>query len=252
LRSVSWPNAAAILSASGELRTASLDLWLMRTSEIDVKQFDPSILDAEERVRAATLRRPADRLDYEASHLVLRQLLGAYLDRPPQMVTYCREPCPRCGARHGRPAVSMPRRPLHFSLSRSARLVLIGIASTPVGVDIEALPDGETVAEVSALLHPAERIEISSAALSQRAEVFARIWTRKEAYLKGIGVGVAHELAADYLGTEEAATAPEGWTVVTLPMSAGYAAAAAVQSAGDLVIRWNGSGSSIPSGAGRK
>ena len=206
-----------------------MDLWVLRVADVDVRQLDLLLLDVEERRRAAKLARACDRSGYVAAHIVLRQLLGSYLGLPPQAVTYFREPCPCCGASHGRPAVDRPARPLHFSLSRSDGVVLIGIASAPVGVDVEALPQPETVAEVSALLHPAERTEIASAAPSKRAAVFTRIWTRKEAYLKGIGMGVIHDLAADYLGTEERVAAPRGWTVATVPITVGYAGAVAVQ-----------------------
>ena len=105
---------------------------------------------------------------------------------------------------------------------------MAGIASVPVGVDIEALPASATVAEVTGLLHPAERTEINSAAPGPRTETFSRIWTRKEAYLKAIGLGVTHDLSADYLGTQGRAAAPAGWTVATIPVPAGYGAAVAV------------------------
>jgi 4'-phosphopantetheinyl transferase len=200
----------------------------MRVADVAPARLDPSLVDRKERLRAARLARPDDRLSYLAAHALLRQLLAARLGLRPQDVAYLREPCPRCGAPHGRPALDRPSRPLHFSLSRSAGLVLIGIAPTPIGVDVEALPPPETVAEVSALLHAAERREILSAAPSSRAQVFASIWTRKEAYLKGIGIGVTADLAAEHLGGGEQAANPPGWTVISLPVAAGYAAAAAI------------------------
>ena len=223
------PVAANTLPAAPlELQHEALELWVMRVVDVDPTQLDPSLLDRKERRRAAQLARPDDRLSYLAAHTLLRQLLAARLGLAPQDVAYLREPCPRCGGPHGRPALDGPSRPLHFSLSRSAGVVLIGIAPTPIGVDVEILPPPETVAEVSALLHAAERAEILSAAPTRRAHVFASIWTRKEAYLKAIGIGIATDLDAHYVGTDERATTPAGWTVVNLPVAAGYAAAAAV------------------------
>jgi 4'-phosphopantetheinyl transferase len=98
-----------------------------------------------------------------------------------------------------------------------------------VGVDVEMLAPLQTVDAASPLLHPAEQAEIASAPHSQRASVFTHIWTRKEAYLKGIGIGVTHDLAADYLGGESRAAGPAGWTVTSVPIGAGYAGAAAVR-----------------------
>lgn len=50
---------------------------------------------------------------------------------------FARDPCTGCGAPHGRPV--LPGNPLAFSLSYGAGRVLIALARTPVGVDIEAL-----------------------------------------------------------------------------------------------------------------
>src|SRR5215210_3353786 len=139
---------------------------------------DLALLDEEEQRRAARLRSRADRACYVAAHAFLRRLVGERLGVAPQGVTVVREPCPCCGAPRGRPAVGGSTGPLHFSLSRSGEWALIAIAREPVGVDIEALPPPETVAEVSGVLHPSERAEIVSAPADVRAEVFARIWTR--------------------------------------------------------------------------
>jgi 4'-phosphopantetheinyl transferase len=228
-RSVRAPLAVAERCASPELDDSAAELWLLRLADVDAAQLDLSTLDGEERRRAAALRLPRDRLGYLAAHVLLRQLLGARVGIAPEEVAYYREPCLSCGGPHGRPELDRPPRPLHFSLSRSGDVVLIGIASALIGVDVEALPSREAVNEVSALLHPAEREEIDSAAATQRPAVFARLWTRKEAYLKGVGIGVTHDLAADYLGSEGRAAAPVGWRVVDVAAPAGYAAAAALE-----------------------
>jgi 4'-phosphopantetheinyl transferase len=217
-------------SASAVLQAEGVELWVLRMADVDAAKLDRSLLDAQERRRLDRLTRPDDRWRYVGAHLLLRQLLSRHLACTPREVTYRRDPCPRCGAPNGRPAVDGATQPLHFSLSHSAGIVLIGIASAPIGVDVEALASEEASSEVSALLHPAERSEIFSAVPAMRSEVFARLWTRKEAYLKGLGTGIAHDLASDYLGTERRAAAPPGWTVVSLSAPQGYAAAAAVAS----------------------
>lgn len=214
----------------------SLHLWLLRLPGLDEGSFDTSVLDATELRQAAAFRRPADRVRYTAAHIALRRLLGGCLGKPPQSVELEREPCPCCGAPHGRPAIAQSPVPLHFSLSHGGDLVLIGLAAAPVGVDVEAVPAASTVSHVGSALHPAEQAEIAAAATERRAEVFARLWTRKEAYLKGIGTGLARGLAADYLGTSGAAEPPPGWTVRDLPAGGGHAAAAAVQGSLEQVL----------------
>jgi 4'-phosphopantetheinyl transferase len=219
--------ASAVLSEARD--TEGLDVWALRVADIDSRQLHLSVLDAEERRRAAALQQSADRLSYIAAHILLRELLGQRLGLAAEDVAYRREQCPSCGGPNGRPALDGDARSLHFSISRSGGLVLIAIASVPVGVDVEVFPHDETPSEVSSLLHADERSEIASAAPSERTEVFTRLWTRKEAYLKGIGIGVAHDLDADYLGTRQHRASPHGWTVLDVPVAAGHAAAAAIK-----------------------
>jgi 4'-phosphopantetheinyl transferase len=55
------------------------------------------------------------------------------------------------------------------------------------------------------------------------------LWTRKEAYLKGLGTGLGRDLALDYLGTAAPELRPPDWHVADLPMPPGHAAAFAVR-----------------------
>jgi 4'-phosphopantetheinyl transferase len=206
-----------------------VELWVLQLEDIDAEQLDPSVLDAEEHARAESLAQVEDRAGYVAAHVLLRELLSGRLGLAPSEVSYAREPCPSCGRPHGRPILSAPRDAFQFSISRSAGTVLIGLSPTRIGVDVEALPGSDTASEVAALLHPAEREEIEAAPPARRPETFARLWARKEAYLKGVGIGVAGDLTADYLGTQQRAPGPLGWTVLDVPVGAGYAGAAAVE-----------------------
>jgi 4'-phosphopantetheinyl transferase len=222
--------------AAGEDR---LDLWLLRqAAAAGVTALDLSDLDEHERRRAASFLRPADGLLYASAHLGLRRLLGAYLGLPAREVRFFRELCPGCGGPHGRPAVAASL-PLHFSLSHSSGLALIGVAAVPVGVDIERLLGAETVDVCAPALHPDEQTELSAAAGQVRSDRFSRIWTRKEAYLKGIGTGLSRSPAADYLGADPARH-PAGWTVLDVPCTPTHAASAAVRGAAPRTtgVRW--------------
>ncbi len=207
----------------------ALEVWTLRVADIDATQLDAAVLDAHERDRAAAMARSADRLGYIAAHVVLRELLGGRLGVSPVEIAFGREPCSSCGGPNGRPVLDGAAGSLHFSMSRTGGVVLIAIASVRVGVDLEVFPCERIVSGVSALLHADERNEIFSAPRSQRTEVFARLWTRKEAFLKGIGTGIAHDLDTHYVGTLPNRARPRGWTVLDLPVAAGYAAAVAIE-----------------------
>jgi 4'-phosphopantetheinyl transferase len=207
-------------------RSSFLDVWVLSVSGVRADQADVSVLDERERERAAKFVRDVDRHSYLAAHIALRHVLGRHLGLPPEQLAFARLACPNCGAPHGRPTLAEADPAIHFSLSHGGDLVLVGVAATPVGVDVEEVPDPRVAADLTARLHPAEQREIAAAARSEVA--FARVWTRKEAYLKGIGTGLSRGLAADYLGGTGLALLPDGWSVLDVPVPAGYAGAAAV------------------------
>ncbi|MFF5444577.1 4'-phosphopantetheinyl transferase family protein [Streptomyces sp. NPDC012888] len=187
------------------------------------------LLDDAERERAARLLRPADRHRYLASHVGLRVLLGGYLGLAPQEVALVREVCPGCGGPHGRPAVAGGS--LHFSLSHSEDRAYLAFAAVPVGVDVEAWPAPAAVADVVGTLHPRESAEVRALPEPARPAALARIWTRKEALLKGTGEGLGSGVAEPYVGSAPDPAAVPGWSLLDLPAPHRYAAALAVAAA---------------------
>lgn len=140
-----------------------------------------------------------------------------------------RDPCPSCGGPHGRPSVDDSY--VRFSLSHSSPMVLLALSSTSVGVDIERVPEPQTVTDVARMLHPKETAELQALDETTRPLAFARVWTRKEAYLKGLGTGLTGDLSRDYLGTgAHPADAPDGWSITDVTAPGGFAAAVATQS----------------------
>ncbi|MFJ8590633.1 4'-phosphopantetheinyl transferase family protein [Streptomyces sp. NPDC093598] len=204
-------------------------LWLARVEDLRgaaARLADP-VLDSGERARAAALHRAADRDGYRVAHVCLRMLLGAYLGVEPSDVPLVRRPCPVCGGPHGRPDV--PGAPLCFSLSRTAGLCLLAFADTAVGADIERLPAADVVSALTATLHPREAAELAACPPEGRPAAFARVWTRKEAYLKGLGTGLGRDLHLDHLGASAAGPRRlPGWAVGDVAVGEGCAAAVAV------------------------
>ncbi|WP_326693870.1 4'-phosphopantetheinyl transferase family protein [Streptomyces sp. NBC_01766] len=189
----------------------------------------PDVLDAEEKERAAAFRREQDRRCYVAAHVALRVVLGEHLGTEPGGIPLVREPCTGCGGPHGRPVIADV--PVHFSLSHSGDLALLAVAAVPVGVDVEAVPSPVVVREVGERLHPRERAELARLPEERRPEAFARVWARKEAYLKGLGVGLVRGIGLDYVGTDASAVNPRpGWSVGDVEVPEGFAGAVAVAS----------------------
>ncbi|WFB06779.1 4'-phosphopantetheinyl transferase superfamily protein [Streptomyces sp. LX-29] len=206
--------------------------WLLSVSEYTSElegYVAEKILDAQERERVAAFLRDEDRERYTAAHVGLRRLLGAYLDLEPSEVPFIREPCPGCGEPHGRPAVRGGA--LHFNMSHAADLVLFAFAGTPIGVDVERVQSVEVVDQIAPSLHPRERTELAVLPPAERPAAFARCWTRKEAYLKGLGTGLSRDPATDYVSTGVATVPVGSWSLADIPVDhvrSGYAAAWAV------------------------
>ncbi|NEC69258.1 4'-phosphopantetheinyl transferase superfamily protein [Streptomyces sp. SID9727] len=206
-------------------------LWLVdpeRAAEA-ARLLAPKILDASELARVERLAFPADRACYTAAHVALRLLLGARQGIAPEAVRLTRERCPSCDGPHGRPATGGGT---HFSLSHTRGVALLAFAGVPVGVDVERLPEARVATEVAGHLHPAEAAELAALPCEERPAAFARVWTRKEAYLKGEGTGLAGGLHREHVGTGPRPLGPPGWAVTDVAVPAGYAAAVAVGTAG--------------------
>ncbi|MDY0816155.1 4'-phosphopantetheinyl transferase family protein [Kitasatospora purpeofusca] len=214
----------------------AVELWLLEAAAVAVGPAELDGLDAEEHRRAGRFVRDADRAVYLAAHVALRHVLGRRLGLAPAALAFAREPCPGCAEPHGRPglagdAAGAP----HFSLSHGGGRVLIGLAEAPVGVDVEPLPKTDSAELLATTLHPVERAELAEVRPGELPGAFARLWTRKEAYLKGLGIGLGRPPAADYLGTAEPARRPAGWAVTDVPAGPRHAAAVALAGGGAAV-----------------
>ncbi len=215
--------------------TSTLEVFLLSPNRrpeedgVTIPSYGPGALDElddAERQRAAAFRRPADRDLYVAAHIALRRVLATYVGIPARKLTFARADCPRCGGPHGRPVLAEPG-PLR-SLSHSHGTALIAVAARPVGADVEQLP---TMQAGGGACPPCIHTNRRNCDLEEdRRAAFARIWARKEAYLKGTGAGIGRWMSEVYVGDggPGAPRGPDGWTVRDVPCPAGHAAAVAL------------------------
>jgi 4'-phosphopantetheinyl transferase len=83
---------------------------------------------------------------------------------------------------------------IHFNISHSGKLVVCAVSSAPVGIDVEAVPSTERgFMKIAGRFFAGEELSYIQARSSQseRAAAFAEIWTKKEAYIKRDGRGLA-------------------------------------------------------------
>ena len=149
-------------------------------------------LAADEWERARRFRFERHRRRYLVGRGALRALLGGYLGIAPGEVAFSYGP-------RGKPFLAGPAATasaLSFNLSNSHELALVGFLRGPeIGVDVEfmkPMPDLEQIAE--RFFSESERLALRGLPAPQKPEGFFNCWTRKEAYLKAVGEGLAAPL----------------------------------------------------------
>jgi phosphopantetheinyl transferase len=138
---------------------------------------------------AARFRHDGARRRFAARRAWLRRILGAYLDVDPTVLEFDRS-CLYCGdPSHGRPRL-VGDADLSFSTaSRSGHVVVaVATAAMSVGVDVETTErfDAATIDIRGVALTAEERQTVDQGDTLG----IARLWCRKEAALKAMGLGI--------------------------------------------------------------
>jgi 4'-phosphopantetheinyl transferase len=232
-----WPAQAAGDQTAPSLAANEVHVWAARldVSSATLASF-AATLSLSERERASRFHFERHRHRFIAGRGLLRALLGRYLEVEPMRIEFT------YGAA-GKPmlAASDPQTALHFNLAHSKDLGLIAITrSGPVGVDVEqirALNDAEEL--VARFFSQREHATFKDLPDSEKPAAFFNLWTRKEAWLKATGEGIAHSLhlvevsflpgePARLLAIPESLGQGTPWTLMDLQPAPGFAAALAI------------------------
>lgn len=186
-----------------------VNVWLLKLDLAPAKLEQlHSLLSPDEQQRAARFLRDADRQRFTAARGRLRQILGQYLAADPARVEFSYE-------NHGKPFLKNSPVPIHFNLSHSNGLALLAVSSTsPVGIDIEHARGPEHSLDALGLARRffsrAEHTAIAAAPNDDdMRKQFFTCWTRKEAFVKALGSGIAGGLDSfDVLNPELPDAAP--------------------------------------------
>jgi 4'-phosphopantetheinyl transferase len=174
----------------------STRLWRV---DLDAAPVAAACLSEAELARAQRFAFERDRRRYVAAHVALRQLLAAASGIDPAALAFS-------AAAFGKPALVGPAAGLHFNLSHSQSQALVAIdARCPVGIDIELvrdLPDAQQLAATCFTPDELEALQRQPATARERA--FLVGWTRKEACLKALGLGLSAEPRTLEVGLEPA------------------------------------------------
>lgn len=165
--------------------TPRVKLFMVDTEVVSFPINYLDVVSAEERERARSYAFNWLGKRHLMGRFFLRQVLGATLNSDPSSVCFERD-------RHGKLSLCDNHR-VHVNLSYTGRVVLIALADFPIGVDLELLnPDFAYQDIVGHYFSPEESRYISNARDS--ADAFFLLWTRKEAVLKAVGIGLVDDL----------------------------------------------------------
>lgn len=201
-----------------------------------------ALLSSDERERAARFHFAHHRDAYTVARGALRTLAGRYLGRAPDGLAF--------GYRERGKPYLVPHGGLEFNVSHSGELALIGFArGRALGVDVERkkpLADLRALARTS--FTAAEHAALCALPEGEQTDAFFACWSRKEAFIKATGEGVAQLGAFDVsLAPGEPARLlrvpdePGGprWSLHGLPEIAGYAAALVVEGDAPAIACWD-------------
>ena len=181
---ISWPSNPGLF----ELEDTHIHVWRADLDcEKTILRRLESTLAPEEKGRADRFIFRSDRDAYVASRGIVRQLLGAYMNRLPADVAFNYGP-------KGKPTLrgECLERSIQFSVSHSGRMALLAFAAgRHIGIDVEFMRPTIAALEIAErYFSPQEVIELRALPESQQAEAFFLCWTRKEAYVKAKGEGL--------------------------------------------------------------
>ena len=155
-----------------------------------LNQFE-QLLGMDELERANRFRHVRDRRRFVVSRAQLRTILGHYLGQDPAHLEF------RYGS-HGKPALAggVYDESLRFNSSRSHELGVLAVQpNDDLGIDVEHLrPFADALMVAERFFTPAEHEVLQSTPPDEIDARFFSYWTRKEAIVKSLGLGLSQPM----------------------------------------------------------
>lgn len=185
------------------------------------------LLSEDERERASRLIFERDRNRFIAARSMLRRICASYMGENPKSIRF------RYGI-HGKPELAGAG--IHFNLSHSEGLAVYAFsARLRVGVDIEQIrPVADAESIVRDFFSPADHKSFVAIDPAHKNESFFCYWTRREALLKAMALGIATSPDDLNVGV------PNGygeWSVRDIAVGDGFAGALAAD-APEFTVVW--------------
>ncbi|MGW1253818.1 4'-phosphopantetheinyl transferase family protein [Streptomyces sp. NPDC002513] len=212
-----------------------VEIWSvdLRPPGIDVREF-AELLSDDERGRWRRIVDQEGRDRYAVAHGSVRLILASELDVSPDSLTWHR-------GIQGKPRLVGVADGLHTSLSHSDGLALLAVAGREVGVDVERIAARWSRKPPVRFFPAAEAAAVAAVPPAERAALFVRLFTRKEACVKAAGGSLLpHGVQLHTAGEAPlVVTGPknERWHVRDVPVAEGYGASVALAGPEEFDVR---------------
>ena len=150
-----------------------------------------NLLSDKERYRESRFQFDRDQRQFLFAHVLLRVVLSRYLGCRPRAIEFGKN-------YYGKPTLVHPEASeFEFNISHTSGLAVCAVGNgCHVGVDVErASRDVDELALARRYFSPSEYELLASAPVMNRRQVFYRLWTLKESYIKARGIGLSIPLA---------------------------------------------------------
>ena len=183
LSNISWQKSLPGLA----INTSEVHIWRIniRQNLSSLNQFK-SLLNQAELVRAGKYLQRKDHDRFIVSRGAQRIILGWYLSAPPEQLEFV------LGDNKKSHLFSEDGNPLHYNVSHSGDWVVLAIATSQVGTDVEFIDEAFKFQDI--LPDNFSKEEAAYINKENSIERFFALWTRKEAILKATGQGLGEHL----------------------------------------------------------
>lgn len=170
----------------------SIDIWEIDINDAHYQRCKNylNLLSAEELTKAKSFKWRKDYIRYIISHISLKMLIKKYTDLPVNKILFKKNI-------YGKP--SLICNSIFFNISHTYNKSIIALTSEcEIGIDIEYVNNNFNIDEIiNYSLAPPEKEKLLLLPIKARIKEFLSLWTRKEALLKAMGIGIGDYLNQD-------------------------------------------------------
>ena len=217
-----------------------VDIWKIHLDGQKDVSRESRLLSTDEALRAERFLFEKHKIRFIRTRAFVRQILGGYVSVEPAQLTFS------YGA-NGKPEFSreMQCHGINFNLSHSEGLALLAITrGLALGVDIEQVNPNFSGQEIAERYFSANEVKLlGGLPEAVRTQAFFSCWTRKEAYIKALGMGLSVPLDSfevgfspggpkHILGPQDDSGEVSRWSIYDIEAAEGYKAALVVEGEG--------------------